>query len=1039
MRWVRLSLLALFIGQWFAAPSVAAASTGLAADQVKEIEAYITSNLKKSKIPGLSVVIVKDGETAYRQGFGYADTAAKQPVTATTLFELGSTTKAFTALAVLQLEEQGLLNLNDPVTRYLPWFQLSVNGRAADITLRQLLYHTSGIPFKTIGDIPVDAGEGALERTVRNLVGQELDFVPGEKYLYATVNYDVLGLIIQQVTGQTYERYMTDHILQPLGLNQTYLFRADAGTPEIAQGYKLGFLRTAAYDAPAYRGNTPAAYLITNALDIEKWLKIQLGSTSPAGFGKPLIERSHLPDTTVSPSPDGASYAAGWSVFQRGSGEIAHEGSNPNYSSFIIFRPHDGLGVAVLANLDSAYTYSMGQGIMNIMLDKKLPNDTGDMYQSIDNMASTVLFISIPVILLTLWFIAVSVMQAIRGIRSYEGNAAKVTIVAASFLIVMGGFAYCLYRIPDVLYSELNWNFIRVWAPFTLPAAVLSVFTAVLLFSLYFVFALLFPKPDDKSLFVLIMLSMASGFGNALIIFVVNAALNRGDDGKFQSGLLLYLVVGIAVYVIGQRLVRTRLIHIANNMVYQKRTELIRKLLNSSYEKIEKLEYGKIQAALNNDTETISDFSNIVITGATSLVTLICCFVYMGTISIYGLLVSMLAIVLAAGLHFFVGKQANKLWEQTRDIQNVFFAFINDLIAGFKELSMHGGKREDFKRDMIGSSQSYRDKRIAGDMKFANVNVIGELLFSLVVGSIAFLFPVLFPDLKDASIRTYVFVLLYMTGPIHGILGTIPNIFRVKISWSRINELSGQLDSVQEAQSAQLAKQPAPQHLELELREVVYRYANSEGDTFTVGPVNLAFRSGEITFITGGNGSGKSTLAKLVTGLYPPDRGEIRINGTIVDSKQLGQQYAAVFSDFHLFRKLYGIDYVSKHDDIDHYLNVLQLQGKVAIPDGIVSTLQLSTGQRKRLALLISYLEDRPVYLFDEWAADQDPEFRRFFYDKLLPELKDRGKCVIAITHDDRFFGMADRVVKMETGKVVASDTRSYAAGTGAINAAVNS
>ncbi|MFS1512187.1 cyclic peptide export ABC transporter [Chengkuizengella sp. SCS-71B] len=985
-----------------------------------EIEEYIGESMEQSDIPGLSVVIVKEDETVYQQGFGYADVENHIPVNESTLFELGSTSKAFTGLAILQLEEQGLINLEDFVTEYIPWLSFDYEGQDEDITLKQFLYHTSGIPFQSIKEIPINDSEDALETTVRTLIGETLAFKPGEQFLYATINYDVLGLVIKEVTGVSYENYMKKELLEPLHLNDTYLFRAEEGS-QLAVGYKPSLLRTVAYDAPMYRGNTPAGYLISNANDMAQWLKIQLGTASNTDGFKEVVETSHKPDRTVSPNLDGSSYAAGWAVFQNGSGEISHGGNNPNYASFITFRPIDGIGVAVLGNLNSSDIQFIGEGIMNLINGKELESMGTDFYKSMDNISSAVIFITIPMMLLVVWFLGIAIKQILIKKRKFEGNIARLFTSLVFFSIFIAGFSYCLYQIPNVLYWGLNWDFVNVWAPNSFTMAVLCIFTSGILFSLYYMLTLFFPKHDDKGMLVLIMLSIVSGFGNALIIFMVNEALNRGEG--FQSGLFTYFAFGILLYVFGQKLVRTKLINIANHMVYQKRTELIDKLLGTSFQNIDAMEQGKIEASLNNDTETISDFSNIVITGATSLVTLICCFVYMGIISFYGLLASILFIFIAAALHFFFGRQANKLWEQTRDIQNVFFKFIRNLNDGFKELRLNREKRTDFKLDMQKSNQMYKEKRIQGDVKFANVNVVGELLFTFVIGGVAFMFPILFTDLKVDSLRSYVFVLLYMTGPVHGILGTIPNIFRVRISWNRINEISKELDAVHLKQNQSIfdLHEIDDKVVELQLREVEYSYKTNEGETFKVGPINTSFRSGEVTYITGGNGSGKSTLAKLATGLYEVERGEITINGIQVDSEKLGEKYSAIFSDFHLFEKLYGIQYEMKNKEINEYLDLMLLKEKVHIENGVLNTVKLSTGQRKRLALMISYLEDRPIYLFDEWAADQDPEFRELFYYSLLPELKKRGKCVIAITHDDRYFDTADKVIKMEMGKIVQS------------------
>lgn len=997
--------------------SLAASPLSIGSTTTNDIDTYIEDMMDKSKIPGMSVVIVQGEETVYQKGFGYADTENDVPVLPETLFELGSTSKAFTALSLIQLEDQGLVNLEDSVTNYLPWFNTTYKGKPADIRVKHLLHHTSGIPFHSIRDIPVADDELALERTVRTQIGQKLNHEPGEKYEYATINYDVLALIIQQVSGMSYEAYVEQNVLAPLKLEQTYMFREDAARGDMAVGYKLSMLRPAAYDAPMYRGNTPAGYIISNAVDIAKWLKIQMGTVEARDFER-WLARSHEPDRSVAPSSDGSSYAAGWSVYQDGTGMLAHAGGNPNYSSYFVIRPTDGYGVAVLANMNSPYSGAAAQGIMNMLVGKEVIEPASDMYKSIDAISSVVLLLTVPVLLLVLWLTGKAVWQAIRRNRNYVGRHSTTIMGFVIFSLFMVGLAYCLYQIPDTLFWGVNWDFVQVWAPNTLIYAVFSLFAAICLFGLYFLFTTIFPKSDDRSFFAITLLSVASGFGNALIIFIVNETLNRDLD-QFQSGMLLYFVLGIAIYVFGQKLVRTRLVRIANDMVYEKRMELLGKILNTSYQKVEGIEDGKIPASLNNDTETISGFSNIVITGATSLVTLISCFVYMGMISPMGVVMAICFIVVAAGIHYFTGLKANRLWEQMRDIQNVFFRFIHDLTGGFKELSLNHNKREDFKKDMQDNCHAYREKRIGGDLKFANVNVIGELLFTFVIGAVVFLFPLLFTDLKVGTLRNYVFVLLYMTGPVHGILGTIPNIFRVRISWNRINELSRELDSIQEGKQQVASSREKTETTELKLRSVEYHYGNQEGEHFAVGPIDCSFRAGQITFITGGNGSGKSTLAKLITGLYEPVQGSITMNGDPVSTQELSEQFSAIFSDFYLFKKLYGVPHDAKQSEIEHYLNVLHLQDKVEIRDGSLNTTKLSTGQRKRLALLISYLEDRPICLFDEWAADQDPEYRAFFYDTLLPELKQRGKCIIAITHDDRYFHMADQVIKMDLGQVV--------------------
>ena len=199
-----------------------------------------------------------------------------------------------------------------------------------------------------------------------------------------------------------------------------------------------------------------------------------------------------------------------------------------------------------------------------------------------------------------------------------------------------------------------------------------------------------------------------------------------------------------------------------------------------------------------------------------------------------------------------------------------------------------------------------------------------------------------------------------------------------------------------------------------------YTDAN-EDDGFVLGPLDLTLHPGELVFLVGGNGSGKTTLAKLLTGLYQPQTGEIRIDGKPVDLQSADvyrELFSALFADGYFFDSLLGLETANLHAQAQSYLIKLELQEKVRVDGGVFSTTELSRGQRKRLALLTAYLEDRPVYVLDEWAADQDPRFRKVFYTELLPELKARGKCVLVITHDESYFDMADRVIRLSSGKL---------------------
>jgi putative ATP-binding cassette transporter len=208
----------------------------------------------------------------------------------------------------------------------------------------------------------------------------------------------------------------------------------------------------------------------------------------------------------------------------------------------------------------------------------------------------------------------------------------------------------------------------------------------------------------------------------------------------------------------------------------------------------------------------------------------------------------------------------------------------------------------------------------------------------------------------------------------------------------------------------------------IEMRGAVYAYLDPDGrPLFTVGPCDLTLRAGETIFVVGGNGSGKSTLLRVLTWLYAPKAGVILWDGQPVDRSNVADYrnlFGAVFADFHLFDRLYGSPHVDPLE-ARALLETMGIAGKTAFRDGGFTNRDLSTGQRKRLAFVAALLEDRPVYVLDELGADQDSDFRRRFYEELLPWLKQRGKTLVVVSHDERYFHVADRVLTMEDGRFV--------------------
>jgi putative ATP-binding cassette transporter len=214
----------------------------------------------------------------------------------------------------------------------------------------------------------------------------------------------------------------------------------------------------------------------------------------------------------------------------------------------------------------------------------------------------------------------------------------------------------------------------------------------------------------------------------------------------------------------------------------------------------------------------------------------------------------------------------------------------------------------------------------------------------------------------------------------------------------------------------------------LTLRDLTFEFVQRDaeaqpGETFRLGPVNLSIRRGETLCVVGGNGSGKTVLMRLLTGLYRPTSGQILYNGAVLgdgERQAYREQITTVFGDFFLFRELLG-----RRDTpaakVMGWIEHFGLGGKTNFleKDGAFSTVELSTGQRKRLALIVSILDERPIVVLDEFGAEQDPEHRHQFYRDWLPELKRMGKTVIVVSHDDHYFNAADRVVRMDFGRII--------------------
>lgn len=428
------------------------------------IDKYINKIVKSKRIPGCYLFVMNKGKIICNKGYGFADCYNKKEVNKNTYFQLGSNSKAFTALAILLLENQNKLKLSDNISKYITDFQLYYRKEKVEITIENLLYHTSGISPKTIMYIEEDNENNALERTVRILNGTETGFKPGEKFLYATINYDVLGYIIEIITQTSFENYITREIFKPLGLNKEEIGFTSLVDEKISKGYKREFLHNIEFNAPVYKGNVPSGYIYLNGEDMSKWIQFQL---LPNEKWKNLIEKSHqiykkalIKEETY--------YAAGWQV-EVEKGIVSHFGRNPNYVSCIYLKPEEKTGIAIMTNTSLTYAKDIGKEILHILEEKKTKKIFFDYLEILDFISSIIIFFEI----------CCSCSLLYSTIRNMILNSFNV-MCFVNFAISCVGVGCIYYLIKKIMkhnkkISDIK-EFVKVWAPKSILGAITMLF-----------------------------------------------------------------------------------------------------------------------------------------------------------------------------------------------------------------------------------------------------------------------------------------------------------------------------------------------------------------------------------------------------------------------------------------------------------------------------------------------------------------------------------------------------------------------------------
>jgi putative pyoverdin transport system ATP-binding/permease protein len=524
-----------------------------------------------------------------------------------------------------------------------------------------------------------------------------------------------------------------------------------------------------------------------------------------------------------------------------------------------------------------------------------------------------------------------------------------------------------------------------------------------------------------RLLVLAVVAGIISGAANTALLAVINNALNK----THSQGITLALVfVGLCLVVPVTRIIAELLLaHLGQGALYQLRMDLSRQILGVPLRRLEEVGVHRLMAALTDDVPSITNIVTVIPILCINIAVALSCLIYMAWLS-WPLFFAVIAIIVIGIISYQlpVVKSFHYMTLARREGDNLFSHF-RALTEGIKELKIHAARRNAFLTDTLETTASkFRRHNIVALTIYTIASSWGQMLVFVVIGLLLFVLSGWF-SIGTLVMTGFTLTILYLMTPLQVIMNTLPNMGRANVALNNVEELGLSLvPSTTEEDSKKLLAERTSWS-SLELSEVTHTYQREGEETlFVLGPINLHMEPGELIFMTGGNGSGKTTLAKLMLGLYTPESGEIRLDGQTISgdlTDYYRQHFSVVFSDYFLFDTLLGLNSEELDAKAREYLIQLQLAHKVKVMDGSFSTTDLSQGQRKRLALLTAYLEDRPIYLFDEWAADQDPLFKEIFYYQILPDLKARGKTVIAITHDDRYYHVGDRVIKLDNGQIV--------------------
>jgi cyclic peptide transporter len=524
--------------------------------------------------------------------------------------------------------------------------------------------------------------------------------------------------------------------------------------------------------------------------------------------------------------------------------------------------------------------------------------------------------------------------------------------------------------------------------------------------------------------FMVFMGGINSILYSGILMFINDLISGQPNPLIKQYDWQLFLAM-ITLSVIVTKIFQTYMIRLTNQILLDFELSLFEKLRKASFQSFEKMGSQNVYTALN-DTKVLAQIPETLVNLFNSAVIVVCATIYLFWISWQGGLGVICVMVGLLLFYLFRSRRIEKDLNRLRDIQNDFYKYVRDLLLGFKEIKMSTARNENIYHKFISRNrQEGRELSVSTSVRFMNNELMGNYSWYLVLGVILFLLPRVF-QLNMQQMVAFIITILYLIGPIAGLVTFFPFYSRSKIAMERIRKFETELNETVMNDPENIDRfHFGVEFSSIRFEQVKFEYpARANHSQFVLGPLNFEIRQGETVFVIGGNGSGKSTFVNLLTGLYKPTGGRIYLNDIPITKEKYASysnNISAIFTNNFLFDENYdGFNLGESNLELKEYISLMEMEKLISVGETVkFLNPNLSKGQQKRLAMIYALMENRQVIVLDEWAAEQDPHFRKYFYCEFLRELRDMGKTIIAITHDDRYYDQSSRIIKFEYGRIV--------------------